>query len=158
MNGKKSLPKKPLDKQYSFSPTLHSLPPPSSSLLYEIRLTHLFSMRFFSTPWKHQKTLRFSDIFRFKRKDALRTIHERTNYIDSTISNGKLRKLNAVLSEESVWRFLNALNVTLLSTFLILFWIWLHFNFKFILSRNQSNFPYGSRNIYLMHFMYKSNC
>ena len=65
----------------------------------------------------------------------LKHIHERTNYIDSTISNGKLRKLNAVLSEESVWRFLNALNVTLLSTFLILFWIWLHFNFKFILSK-----------------------
>ena len=36
-------------------------------------LTHLFRMHPFSTPWKHQKTLRFSDVFRGKRKDALGT-------------------------------------------------------------------------------------
>ena len=27
-------------------------------------LTHSFPMHFFSTPWKHQKTVRFSDIFK----------------------------------------------------------------------------------------------
>ena len=31
-------------------------------------LTHLFLMHPFSSPWKHQKTVRFSDIFRGKRK------------------------------------------------------------------------------------------
>ena len=37
-------------------------------------LTHLFLMHLFSTPWKHQKTLRFSDVFGGYRKDALGTI------------------------------------------------------------------------------------
>ena len=27
-------------------------------------LTHLFPMHLFSTPWKHQKTVRFSNVFR----------------------------------------------------------------------------------------------
>ena len=36
-------------------------------------LTRLFPMHPFSTPWKHQKTVRFSDIFRGWRKGALRT-------------------------------------------------------------------------------------
>ena len=27
-------------------------------------LTHMFSIHPFSTPWKNQKTLRFSDVFR----------------------------------------------------------------------------------------------
>ena len=34
-------------------------------------LTHSFSMHFFSIPWKHQKSLRFSDVFRVQRKDTL---------------------------------------------------------------------------------------
>ena len=29
-----------------------------------VQLTHSFPMHPFSTPWKHQKTLRFSDVFR----------------------------------------------------------------------------------------------
>ena len=33
-------------------------------ILFCILLTHLFSMHPFSTSWKNQKTLRFSDIFR----------------------------------------------------------------------------------------------
>ena len=37
-------------------------------------LTHSFPVHPFSTPWKHQKTLRFSDVFRGQRKGALRTI------------------------------------------------------------------------------------
>ena len=37
------------------------------------RLTDLFPMQIFSTPWKHQKTLRLSDEFRGKRKGALGT-------------------------------------------------------------------------------------
>ena len=36
-------------------------------------LTHSFPMHPFSTPWKHQKTLRFSDVLRRQRKDALGT-------------------------------------------------------------------------------------
>ena len=37
----------------------------------DIRLTHLFPMHTFSKPWKYQKTVKFSDIFRVKRKGAL---------------------------------------------------------------------------------------
>ena len=37
------------------------------------RLTYLFPMHPFSSPWKPQKTLRSSDIFRGKRKGALGT-------------------------------------------------------------------------------------
>ena len=33
-------------------------------LTQKICLTHSFPMHPFSTPWKHQKTLRFSDVFR----------------------------------------------------------------------------------------------
>ena len=36
-------------------------------------LTHSFPMHSFSTPWKHQKTVRFSDVFRGWRKGALGT-------------------------------------------------------------------------------------
>ena len=36
-------------------------------------LTHLFPMHPFSTLWKHQKTLRFSDAFKGQRKGALGT-------------------------------------------------------------------------------------
>ena len=34
-------------------------------------LTHSFPMHLFSTPWKHQKTVRFSDVFRRYRKGTL---------------------------------------------------------------------------------------
>ena len=34
-------------------------------------LTHSFPMHPFSSPWKHQKTVKFSDVFRGKRKGAL---------------------------------------------------------------------------------------
>ena len=34
-------------------------------------LTHLFRMHPFFTPWKHQKTIRFSDVFKMQGKDAL---------------------------------------------------------------------------------------
>ena len=36
-------------------------------------ITHLFPMHPFSTPWKPQKTVRFSDVFREQRKRALET-------------------------------------------------------------------------------------
>ena len=36
-------------------------------------LTHLLPMHTFSTPWKHQKTFRYSDVFKGLRKSALRT-------------------------------------------------------------------------------------
>ena len=36
-------------------------------------LTHSFPMHPFSTPWKHQKTLRFSDVFRGQKKCAFGT-------------------------------------------------------------------------------------
>ena len=36
-------------------------------------LTHSFPMHLFSTTWKHQKFLRFSDVFRGQRKSALGT-------------------------------------------------------------------------------------
>ena len=36
-------------------------------------LTHSFPMHPFSTPWKHEKTVRFSDVFREQRKGALGT-------------------------------------------------------------------------------------
>ena len=39
----------------------------------QIDLTDLFPMHPFLTPWKHQKTVRFSDVFRGYRKDALGT-------------------------------------------------------------------------------------
>ena len=39
----------------------------------EYYLTHSFLMHPFSTPWKHQKTVTFSDVFRWKRKGALGT-------------------------------------------------------------------------------------
>ena len=38
-----------------------------------ILLTHSFPMHPFSSPWKHQKTVRFSEVFRGKRKGALGT-------------------------------------------------------------------------------------
>ena len=46
-------------------------------------LTHLFPMHPFSTSWKHQKNLRFSDVFRGKRKGALGT-------------NGLIRSLSGI--------------------------------------------------------------
>ena len=36
-------------------------------------LTHSFPIHSFSTPWKHQKTIRFSDVFRGEKKGALGT-------------------------------------------------------------------------------------
>ena len=36
-------------------------------------LTHSFPIHPFLTPWKHQKTFRFSDVFRRERKGALGT-------------------------------------------------------------------------------------
>ena len=36
-------------------------------------LTHSFAMHLFSTPWKHQKTVRFSDVFTGLKKGALGT-------------------------------------------------------------------------------------
>ena len=36
-----------------------------------LQITHSYPMHPFSTPWKHQKTLRFSDNFRSQRKSAL---------------------------------------------------------------------------------------
>ena len=38
-----------------------------------IRLTHLFAIHPYSNPWKHQKILRSSDVFRGWRKGALGT-------------------------------------------------------------------------------------
>ena len=52
-------------------------------------LTHSFPKHAFSTPLKHQKSLRFSDIFREQRKGALGTNGLTTNvclmwkYVDS---------------------------------------------------------------------------
>ena len=37
---------------------------------YGLSLTRLFPMHPFSTPWKHQKTLQFSDVFMGYRKGA----------------------------------------------------------------------------------------
>ena len=37
------------------------------------KLIHSFPMHPFSVPWKYQKTLRFSDVFRGQRKGALGT-------------------------------------------------------------------------------------
>ena len=45
----------------------------SSTCILSFFLTHFFPMHLFSTPWKHQKTLRFSDFFRGWRKGALGT-------------------------------------------------------------------------------------
>ena len=36
-------------------------------------MSHAFSMYPFSIPWKHQKTVRYSDVFRGQRKGALGT-------------------------------------------------------------------------------------
>ena len=36
----------------------------NASILYHTNLTHSFPMHPFSTPWKHQKNIRFSDVFR----------------------------------------------------------------------------------------------
>ena len=41
--------------------------------IFRKKLTHLFPMHPLSTPWKHQKTFRFSDVFRGYRKGALGT-------------------------------------------------------------------------------------
>ena len=43
------------------------------SRMHSATLTHSFSVHLFSTPWKYQKTLRFSDVFLEQRKGALRT-------------------------------------------------------------------------------------
>ena len=53
--------------KYNGSPFIHLVMTSYSSL------THLFPIHPFSTLWKHQKTLRFSDIFKRWRKGALRT-------------------------------------------------------------------------------------
>ena len=45
----------------------------SLTILLKAPLTHLFPMHPFSTPWKHQKTVRFFDVFRRERKGALGT-------------------------------------------------------------------------------------
>ena len=42
-------------------------------LVLQKHLTHLFPMNPFSTPWKHQKTVRFSDVFWGYGKGALGT-------------------------------------------------------------------------------------
>ena len=41
--------------------------------MYNIVLTHLFSIHPFSTPRKHQKTVRLSDVLRGLREGALGT-------------------------------------------------------------------------------------
>ena len=41
--------------------------------IFQPMLTHLFPMHPFSTRWKHQKTVRFSDVFRGQRRGALGT-------------------------------------------------------------------------------------
>ena len=43
------------------------------SCLLILLLTHLSPMHPFCTPWKHQKTISFSDVFSWLRKDALGT-------------------------------------------------------------------------------------
>ena len=48
-------------------------------LLITNYLTQFFPMHPSSTPWKHQKTLRFFDVFRGQRKGAWRTIGLITN-------------------------------------------------------------------------------
>ena len=40
---------------------------------FQVSLTHFCHMHLFCTPWKHQKTVRFSDVFWRKRKGALGT-------------------------------------------------------------------------------------
>ena len=42
-------------------------------ILLSLLLTHSFLIHPFSTPWKHQKTLRFSDVFRGQRMAVLGT-------------------------------------------------------------------------------------
>ena len=37
----------------------------------EAELTHSFPMHSFSTPWKHQKTVKFSDVFRGVEKGCI---------------------------------------------------------------------------------------
>ena len=56
--------------------------------LRKVILTHLFPMHPFSTPWKHQKTLRFSDVFWGLRKGALET----NGLIESRPYKNMLRK------------------------------------------------------------------
>ena len=46
---------------------------PLLALINKITLTHLFQMHPFSPPWKHLKTVRFSDAFRGQRKGAFGT-------------------------------------------------------------------------------------
>ena len=48
-------------------------------------LTHFFPMHLFSTPWKHQKTLLFSDVFRGYRKAALGRNGLRKLFIDDCL-------------------------------------------------------------------------
>ena len=43
------------------------------TLITPVSFTHLFPMHLFSTPWKHQKTLWFSDVLRRYRNVALVT-------------------------------------------------------------------------------------
>ena len=47
------------------SPAENNIPKKSLDMSLKVALTHLFLMQSFSTPWKHQKTVRFSDVFRW---------------------------------------------------------------------------------------------
>ena len=67
-------------------------------------LTHLYPMHPFSAPWKHQKSLWFSDVFRRWRKGALGTSELIINSSTNTIL------LNIIRSE--IWRQSLTLNAS----------------------------------------------
>ena len=77
-----------------------------------VSLTYSFPMHTFSTPWKHQKTVRFSEVFRGYRKGALIT-NGLISFGRSAISEAKVASvcrsscinldLISLISTASVW-------------------------------------------------------
>ena len=61
---------KTLQQKLSFLPGLNTY---NNFKRLSFVLTHLFPVHPFSTPWKHKKTLRFSDVFRGWREGTLGT-------------------------------------------------------------------------------------
>ena len=68
--------------------------------VFQCKLTHSFPMHPFSTPWKQQKTVRFSDIFRGQRKGALGANGLR--YLSRAACNNQTWKLKMFFEREKL--------------------------------------------------------
>ena len=81
---------------------------PFLAILCNSILTHLFPMDPFSTPWKHQKTIRFS-VCRGYREGALGTNRSNNrNILKQSLTGSNVPCLNFPFGVYITWKYLNA--------------------------------------------------